>query len=139
RPRDGPGDVRLLGRNGWPHPVSGRAPGPGRVDPARTVRLLGPKGGPLDYGHFGQRVWNPATGAGLTGLAFHDLRRANATGIVFDGVDLKTAQTPLGHGDPRLTIAVYAQATTAADEAAAERLGTRFMEFPRSARGLGPR
>ena len=59
--------------------------------------------------------------------------------MVLDGVDLKTAQTRLGRSDPRLTIAVYAQATTAADEAAAERLGTRFMEFPRPARGLGPR
>jgi len=99
-----------------------------------------PKGGPLDYGHFRQRVWNPATvAAQLPGLAFHDLRRANATGMVLDGVDLKTAQTRLGHSDPRLTIAVYAQATTAADKAAAERLGTRFMEFPRPARGLGPR
>ena len=98
-----------------------------------------PKGGPLDYGHFRQRVWLPATVAAASqGLAFHDLRRANATGMVLDGVDLKTAQTRLGHSDPRLTIAVYAQATTAADKAAAERLGTRFMEFPRPARGLGP-
>jgi len=97
-----------------------------------------PQGGHLDYAHFRRRVWIPATkAAGVEGLAFHDLRRANATGMVLDGIDLKTAQTRLGHSDPRLTIAVYAQATTAADAAAAERLGTRFMKISRPARGLG--
>ena len=97
-----------------------------------------PEGGHLDYAHFRRRVWIPATkAAGVEGLEFHDLRRANATGMLLDGVDLKTAQTRLGHSDPRLTIAIYAQATTAADAAAAERLGTRFMKFPRPARGLG--
>lgn len=97
-----------------------------------------PHGGHLDYSHFRRRVWVPATAAaGLEGLEFHDLRRANATGMVLDGVDLKTAQTRLGHSDPRLTLSVYAQATNAADAAAAEQLGTRFMKFPRPARGLG--
>ena len=66
--------------------------------------------------------------AGLDGLTFHDLRRANATALVLDGVDLKTAQTRLGHSDPRLTLAVYAQATTEADRAAADALGRRFFD-----------
>ncbi len=57
--------------------------------------------------------------------------------MVQDGIDLNTAQTRLGHSDPRLTLSVYAQATNAADAAAAEQLGTRFMKFPRPARGLG--
>ncbi len=97
-----------------------------------------PQGGHLDYAHWRRRVWEPAAAAGgLAGLAFRDLRRANATGMVLDGIDLKTAQTRLGHSDPRLTLAVYAQATTAADAAAATALGTRFMEFPRPSRGLG--
>ena len=69
-----------------------------------------PEGGPLDYSHFRDRVWVPACNAtGLTGLRFHDLRHANATGLVADGVDVKTAQTRLGHSDPRLTLAIYAQ------------------------------
>ena len=38
-------------------------------------------------------------------------------------MDLKTAQTRLGHSDPRLTIGLYAQAVGSADSAAAERLG----------------
>jgi integrase len=75
------------------------------------------------------RVWLPAArGAGLEGLTFHDLRRANATALVLDGVDLKTAQTRLGHSDPRLTLGVYAQATSEADRAAADALGRRFLD-----------
>lgn len=97
-----------------------------------------PQGGWLDYNHFRRRVWDPATvKAGVDGLEFHDLRRANATGMVLEHVDLKTAQTRLGHSDPRLTLAVYAQATTAADVAAAAALGTRFLKISRPARGLG--
>lgn len=96
-----------------------------------------PNGGWLDYNHFRARIWDPATvTANLDGLEFHDLRRANATGMVLEHVDLKTAQTRLGHSDPRLTLAVYAQATTAADQAAAEALGTRFLKISRPVRGL---
>ena len=87
-----------------------------------------PAGGPLDYAHWRQRVWLPATkAAGLPGLTFHDLRRANATGLVAEGIDVKTAQTRLGHADPRLTLAIYAQASGEADRAAADRIGARFL------------
>jgi integrase len=93
------------------------------------------RGGPLNYSHWRQRVWNEACDrAGLAGLTFHDLRRCNGTAMVADGVDLKTAQTRLGHSDPRLTLAVYAQATTEADERAAERLAVRFL--PRDRRAM---
>jgi integrase len=86
------------------------------------------QGGPLHYERWRRRVWVPATRrAGLAGLTFHDLRRANATALVLEGVDLKTAQTRLGHSDPRLTLAVYAQATSEADRAAADALGRRFL------------
>jgi hypothetical protein len=67
---------------------------------------------------------------------FHDLRRANATALVLDGVDVKTAQTRLGHSDPRLTLAVYAQASTDADRAAAALLGLRFMPSRGAVAGL---
>ncbi len=87
-----------------------------------------PHGGPLDYSHFRDRIWLPACrSVGLPKLRFHDLRHANATGLVADGVDVKTAQTRLGHSDPRLTLAIYAQAVTEADRAAADKLGARFM------------
>jgi integrase len=95
---------------------------------ADQLVFTSPQRGPLDYSHWRRRVWLPAVGSvGLAGASFHDLRRANATALVHDGVDVKTAQTRLGHSDPRLTLAVYAQATTAADRAAAERLGQRFL------------
>ena len=88
-------------------------------------------GTPLDYSHWRQRVWLPGTSAAdLPQVSFHDLRRAAATALEMDGVDLKTAQTRLGHSDPRLTLAVYAQATTEGDRVAAERLGQRFFGVP---------
>lgn len=85
-------------------------------------------GSPLDYSNWRRRVWLSAVAAvGLRGVGFHDLRRANATAMVLDGVDVKTAQTRLGHADPRLTLTIYAQATSEGDRTAAERLGQRFM------------
>ena len=51
------------------------------ADPEEFV-FPAPHGGHLDYAHFRRRVWTPATVvAGVEGLAFHDLRRANATGM----------------------------------------------------------
>jgi integrase len=90
--------------------------------------FVGAGGDHLEYSNWLHRIWYPARlEARLEGLQFHDLRRANATGLVLEGVDLKTAQTRLGHTDPRLTLAIYAQATTEADRAAADRLGERFF------------
>ncbi len=83
---------------------------------------------PLDYTNWRRRVWLPAVArAGLDGIGFHDLRRTNATALVLEGVDLKTAGTRLGHSDPRLTLALYAQATTEADRDAAEAVGRRYL------------
>jgi integrase len=94
-----------------------------------------PGGAPLDYTNWRRRIWKPATiKAGLEGLTFHDLRRANATGLVAEGVDVKTAQARLGHSDPRLTLAIYAQATDEADRSAAARIGARFLPPKGSAR-----
>ncbi len=94
-------------------------------------------GGVLDYRNFRYRIWLPATKrAGVDGLTFHDLRRSNASGLVLAGVDLKTAQTRLGHSDPRLTLGVYAQATSEADRAAADALEDRFFTLPRDQRGI---
>jgi integrase len=84
-------------------------------------------GGPLDYSHFRQRVWKPAaTAAGVPDAGFHDLRRTIVTALVTANVDMKTAKDRLGHSDARLTLAVYAQATSEADQVAAERLGSKF-------------
>jgi site-specific recombinase XerD len=45
-------------------------------------------------------------------LGFHDLRRASATGLVAGGVDVKTAQSVLGHTAARVTLDLYAQVVT---------------------------
>lgn len=85
-------------------------------------------GGPLSYTNWRRRTWLPAIEkAGLPDVDFHDLRRAAATALVRLGVDVKTAQTRLGHSDVRLTLEVYAQATTEGDLEAADRLGERFF------------
>lgn len=85
-------------------------------------------GGPLHYANWYHRVWAPAVAAaGLEGLTFHDLRRANATGLVAAGVDVKTAQTRLGHSSSRLTLDLYAQSVAARDRDAADALGETFM------------
>ncbi|MGI8491884.1 MAG: tyrosine-type recombinase/integrase [Acidimicrobiales bacterium] len=88
---------------------------------SRGLVFVSPRGEVIHYGHWRRRVWLPARrAAGVEGLAFHDLRRANTTALVTAGVDLKTAQVRLGHSDSRLTLAVYAQATTEGDRRAAE-------------------
>ena len=54
--------------------------------------------------------------------------------LVAGGVDIKTAQVRLGHSDPRLTLAIYAEATSAADRGAAELLGAQFLGRSRTNR-----
>lgn len=55
-----------------------------------------------------------------------------------DNVDVKTAQTRLGHSDPRLTLAIYAQATPEGDQEATDKLGARFMTRPGTALTVVP-
>jgi integrase len=99
-----------------------------RVTEPDAFVFAAPDGGHLVYSNWRQRVWLPACKEiGRPEFGFHDLRRANATGLVAEGVDIKTAQERLGHSDPRLTLAIYAQATTEADRQAADRMGDRFM------------
>ena len=91
-------------------------------------------GEPLRYEHLRRRRWIPACeAAGVVGVTFHDLRRANATGLLAEGVDVRTAQARLGHSDPRMTLAIYAQATTEGDRRAADALGDRFLGLRRRA------
>lgn len=86
-----------------------------------------PGGGHLTYSSWRKHWLLAVRAAGLpSGFGFHDLRRANATGLVAGGVDVRTAQARLGHSDVRLTLEIYAQATNEADRAAAETIGRRF-------------
>jgi integrase len=71
------------------------------------------------------------------GLGFHDLRRASATGLVAEGVDIKTAQAMLGHSNPQLTLDLYAQSVASLGERAAEAMAARyFKRSPRENRAM---
>jgi len=75
--------------------------------------------------------------AKLPGLRFHDLRSLAATALVAAGVDVKTAQTRLGHSSPQVTLGIYARATAQNDRNAADAVGAIFA--PRDGRGMkGP-
>ena len=90
--------------------------------------FTGPEGGPLRPNHFRARVWRPACRrAGLVGVGFHDLRRSAATAMVAAGVSVRDAQQVLGHADPRLTLAIYAQATDAGMLVATQSATSHFL------------
>jgi site-specific recombinase XerD len=50
--------------------------------------------------------------------------------LVASGVDVKTAQSVLGHTDVRVTLDLYAQAVTEQQKAAADAMGARFLDHP---------
>jgi integrase len=106
-------------------------------------------GGLLRYSNWLRRTWwaaTVATGVGpfvldaqgkrhFEGPRFHDLRRTSATGLVAACVDVKTAQTPLGHSAVRLTLELYAQAVPESERSAADALGERLMPRPAAEAG----
>jgi integrase len=114
-------------------------------DDTNALVFTDDEGGALRYTNWRRRIWEPATAAaGCAGAGFHDLRRLNATTLVVEGIDVKTAQTRLGHADPRVTLAIYASAPASVDRAAADVIGERFFRTPRQrlvggvTRAVGP-
>ena len=94
-----------------------------------------PSGRALFYTDWRRYIWLPAcNAAGLPGLRFHDLRSLAATALVTTGVDVKTAQTRLGHASPQITLALYARTTIEADQRAADMVGNVFR--PRDKRAM---
>jgi hypothetical protein len=49
---------------------------------------------------------------------------------VAEDVNIKTAQAPLGHSNPQLTLSLYAQAVVSLGAAAAESMAARFLAGP---------
>ena len=91
---------------------------------------------PLRYSNWRRWVWLPAVeAAGHPGAGFHDLRRASATALVRQGIDVKTVQARLGHSDPRLTLQVYAEVVQEAEQHAAAVLGDHFLPHVRTKPG----
>jgi integrase len=105
---------------------------------ADALLFVSVEGAPLHYSNWRRRLWAPATAtAGLSGLRFHDLRSLAATALVALGVNVKTAQTRLGHANPQTTLKLYARATIEADRSASDMVGEQFR--PRDGRGMdGP-
>ena len=100
------------------------------LNAADSDRLVfeAPDSGPLPYSNWRNRVWLPAVAeAGCDAAGFHDLRRANATALVRDGVDIRTAQSLLRHSDARLTLNIYAQVEAEAERQAVDRRGSTFL------------
>jgi integrase len=90
-------------------------------------------GGALNYMNWRIRTWVPACErAGLPGLKFHDLRSLAASYMIAAGVDVKTAQTRLGHSSPQVTLGIYARATAENDRLAADAIGAMVRPASRS-------
>ena len=91
---------------------------------------------PLRYSNWRRWVLVPAVAtAGYPGAGFHDLRRASATALVRQGIDVKTVQARLGHSDPRLTLQLYAEVVQEAEHHAAAVLGDHFLPETRTEPG----
>jgi integrase len=77
-----------------------------------------PLGQPLRRTTFRRRVWVPAVGrAGLTDLAFHDLRHTYVSLAASAGLDLYEVSKRAGHSSAAFTADRYAHLYDAADEA----------------------
>ena len=95
---------------------------------SNSLLFVNEDGGSLDYSNWRRRIWVPACEeAGLPGLRFHDLRSVATTALIAEGVDVKTAQTRLGHSSPQVTLGIYARATAEGDREAANKVGARFQ------------
>jgi integrase len=102
--------------------------------------FVSPDGAPLHYSNWRRRVWLPArTAAGFPELNFHDLKHTAGTALLDEGGNIKIAQARLGHANPRMTLAIYAQATERADPEAANRLGDRFRPPPTATNPFVPK
>jgi integrase len=66
------------------------------------------RGGPLRYGNWRRRVWNPAVAAaGLEGLRPHELRHTCASLLIAGGADAKKVSRQLGHASVQITLDRY--------------------------------
>jgi hypothetical protein len=82
-----------------------------------------------------RRCWYTAAVAAGVG----QLIDIEGSGLVAEGVDVKTAPTMLGHSEARLTLDVYAEAVAKLGEAAAEAMGARFLGPARDRRAMDAR
>jgi integrase len=103
-----------------------------------ALLFVNAKGRPLIYSSWRLRVWLPALDkAGLAErrggryLGFHDLRSVNASIMVAQGVDPKTAQVRFGHARYTTTAGLYARSTPRRNRQASERIHAVLRRSPR--------
>ena len=66
--------------------------------------------------------------AGLDGISLHTLRHTHVSILIFQGVDIKTISSRIGHEDVAFTLQVYGHLLPGQDERAAEQMNA----FPKS-------
>lgn len=67
------------------------------------------EGTPLQHRNVARRGFERAAKeANIEGVTFHDLRHAAASRLIANGLDPVTVAAVLGHGDPNITLKVYA-------------------------------
>jgi integrase len=67
------------------------------------------EGTPLHHRNVAHRGFERAAKeAGINRVSFHDLRHAAASRLIANGLDPVTVAGVLGHGDPNITLKVYA-------------------------------
>jgi len=76
-----------------------------------------------------QRFARVAERAGLAEVRLHDLRHFVATGLLANGIDVRTVAGRLGHKNPNVTLTVYSHFLPEADREAADLLG-RLLANP---------
>lgn len=89
----------------------------------------------MTYANFNRwwRKWREENG--FSGVKFHELRHTQATHMLANGIDVKTAQARLGHSSASTTLDMYAHALPENDRKAAELIGDLFNSKPLSVMG----
>ncbi len=107
-----------------------------RAKDADAFVWTAPKGGPLGYGAYRRRVWDPAVEeAGLDGLTPHALRHSCASLMHAAGADVKAISQQLGHRSPVVTMTVYTHLFEGAYDPVMERLDAEHRNLVRPKRG----
>jgi integrase len=99
--------------------------------------FTGPRGGPLRFSVFRQRVWNPAiAAAGIKRATPHTLRHSQAALLIESGEHPLVVARRLGHTSVKFVLDTYGHLFAGLDQGAADRLDASANAAPaRSRRG----
>jgi len=98
------------------------------ADP-EALLFVAPRGGPLCYSNWHDRIWAPAVeAAGLPGFHFHWLRHTAVALMVEVGTHPKVIQQRLGHSSYSTTMDVYGHLFAATEDGVSARLDEIFSD-----------